>query len=108
MRMSLRSDATAAIGIVDRDGLGRVRHLAAGDLWIQQRVRRSEIAVSKWPGRDNPADLCKKGLDNVTLSRHMTTFGFAHLDGRAESASALKKGAGSLSFKSLDAYVSAV
>ena len=35
----LLSDATAAIGIVKRLGLGRVRHLAVGDLWIQQRLR---------------------------------------------------------------------
>ena len=94
IRLSLRSDATAAIGIVDREGLGRVRHLATGDLWIQQRVRRSEIAVSKWPGRDNPSDLGTKGLDSVTMSRHMATLGFSHLDGRAASAPALKRGAG--------------
>ena len=36
----LLSDATAAIGIVRRLGLGRVRHLATADLWIQQRLRR--------------------------------------------------------------------
>ena len=95
IRLSLRSDATAAIAIVHREGLGRVRHLATGDLWIQQRVRRSEIAVSKWPGRDNPSDVGTKGLDGVTMSRHMATLGFSLLDGRAASALALKQGAGS-------------
>ena len=95
IRSSLRSDATAAIGIVDREGLGRVRHLAAADLWIQQRVRRSEMAVSKLPGRDNLVDLGTKGLDSVTLSRHMATRGFVHRDSRAEFVPALKKGAGS-------------
>ena len=95
IRLSLRSDATAAIGIVDREGLGRVRHLATGDLWIQQRVRRSEVAVTKWPGRDKPSDVGTKGLDGVTMSRHMATFGFSLLDGRAASAPALKQGAGS-------------
>ena len=33
--LAMRSDATAAIGIVGRDGLGKVRHLATADLWIQ-------------------------------------------------------------------------
>ena len=30
----LRADATAAIGIVRRRGLGKIRHLAVGDLWV--------------------------------------------------------------------------
>jgi hypothetical protein len=45
--LSMYSDAAAAIGMVRREGLGRVRHLAVGDLWIQQRVRSGEIHVSK-------------------------------------------------------------
>ena len=57
IRLALCSDATAAIGIVDREGLGRVRHLATADLWVQQRVRSGEISVSKWPGKDNVADI---------------------------------------------------
>ena len=35
----IKSDATAAIGMARRLGLGRVRHLATSDLWIQQRLR---------------------------------------------------------------------
>ena len=31
----VKSDAIAAIGIVKRQGLGRVRHLAVADLWVQ-------------------------------------------------------------------------
>ena len=33
--VAVKSDATAAIGMVHRLGLGKVRHLAVGDLWIQ-------------------------------------------------------------------------
>ena len=58
--LHLLSDATAAIGIVCRLGLGRVRHLATADLWIQQRLRCGGVKVSKWPGTDNPADLMTK------------------------------------------------
>ena len=34
-KIAVRSDATAAIGIVARVGLGKVRHLAVADLWVQ-------------------------------------------------------------------------
>ena len=39
-KVVLKSDAAAAIGITQRVGLGRVRHLAVSDLWIQQRIKR--------------------------------------------------------------------
>ena len=54
MRLSLKSDATAAIGITEREGLGKVRHLATADLWVQQRLRRNEFRISKVPGTENP------------------------------------------------------
>ena len=34
--INTRTDASAAIGIVPRRGLGRVRHLATTDLWLQE------------------------------------------------------------------------
>ena len=45
--LTVKSDATAAIGICKREGLGRVRHLATGDLWIQQLVRRKGVKLMK-------------------------------------------------------------
>ena len=38
-QLSVLTDATAAIGICRRRGLGKVRHLAVADLWIQDRVK---------------------------------------------------------------------
>ena len=76
------SDATAAIGMVRREGLGRVRHLAVGDLWIQQKVRSGEIAVAKIPGVDNPSDMCTKGLDLPSILKHMGSLGLILATGR--------------------------
>ena len=45
--VAIKSDATAAIGMVHRLGLGKVRHLAVGDLRVQQHVRSGKIRVSK-------------------------------------------------------------
>ena len=93
-RLALCSDATAAIGIVDREGLGRVRHLATADLWVQQRVRSGELSISKWPGKDNVADIGTKGVDGLTLTKHLLAFGFAQFEGRAQCAPELKQTVG--------------
>ena len=59
-RLMLQSDAAAAIGITQRLGLGRVRHLSVSDLWIQQQVREGALEVSKIPGEKNGSDLLTK------------------------------------------------
>ena len=46
------TDATAAIGICRRRGLGKVRHLAVADLWGQDKVRAKDFElVKELPGR---------------------------------------------------------
>ena len=37
--VAIESDATAAIGMVHWLRLGKVQHLAVGDLWVQHHVR---------------------------------------------------------------------
>ena len=58
----MRSDATAAIGMVNRLGLGKVRHLAVSDLWVQQVRQRHEVEFRKIDGTLNPADLLTKAV----------------------------------------------
>ena len=67
---AIKSDATAAIGMVHRLGLGKVRHLAVGDLWVQHHVRSGEIRVFKMSGLENPSDAQTKYLGPETLLRH--------------------------------------
>eukprot|EP00969_Alexandrium_andersonii_P196165 8666716-Alexandrium_andersonii.AAC.1 len=43
------ADSSAAIGICRRAGIGRVRHLAVGQLWVQERVRAGDFELIKWP-----------------------------------------------------------
>ena len=69
--ISILSDATAAIGMVRRLGLGKVRHLATADLWVQQKVRDGSIAVSKVPGLENGADLMTKFKPRPEILRQM-------------------------------------
>ena len=49
-KLRLESDASAVIGITQRQGLGKIRHLSVADLWIQQRIRSGAIKVTKCQG----------------------------------------------------------
>ena len=90
MRLTLKSDATAAIGITQREGLGKVRHLTTADFWVQQRLRRNEFRILKVPGTENPADLGTKGVEHAAMLKHMRALGFVSLGGRPTAAPALK------------------
>ena len=82
MKLRIQSDATAAIGMVQREGLGKVRHLAVADLWIQNKRSSKEIDYVKIDGKLNPADILTKGVDGETLSRHVRFLGFRIFRGR--------------------------
>ena len=68
--VAIECDATAAIGMVHRLGLGKVRHMAVGDLWVQHRVRSGNIRVSNMSGLENPSDAQTKDLGPEPLLRH--------------------------------------
>ena len=73
LSLEVHSDATAAIGIVKREGLGRVRHLAVADLWIQQKQKLGVISYHKVPGPLNSSEVLTKRLDADTMRRHLAT-----------------------------------
>ena len=51
-KIGVYTDASAAIGIVQRKGAGKVRHIDVGMLWIQQDCRSGKVDVWKVePGR---------------------------------------------------------
>ena len=78
----VKSDAVAAIGIVKRQGLGRVRHLAVADLWVQQKAKSGEVAYQKLEGKKNTSDMLTKAVDSDTLMRHMQALGMEFREGR--------------------------
>ena len=73
--LTVKSDAIAAIGIVKRQGLGRVRHLAVADLWVQQRAKAGEVNYCKLDGKKNTSDIMTKAVDGDLIKRHMQTLG---------------------------------
>ena len=86
LSLQVMSDATAAIGISRRRGLGKVRHLATADLWMQDRIRKGDFSLEKIAGADNPADMLTKHVARDLISKHMSTLGLFYEEGRAKSA----------------------
>ena len=87
--LTLRADAQAAIGICRRSGIGRVRHLAVGQLWIQERIRERTIALEKVAGESNPADAATKHLCAESLRKCYSALGCEARSGRSGAAPAL-------------------
>ena len=53
----LETDSSAASGIVRRRGCGKMKHLEAKQLWVQDVIMKKEIAVKKIPREKNPSDV---------------------------------------------------
>ena len=93
--LDVLADSSAAIGICRRTGIGKVRHLVVGQLWVQERVRNGDFALTKHPGAQNPADILTKAVEGGLIQRHMAAMGAREEQGRAASAPLLI-GAGGL------------
>ena len=86
VNLEIHADSSAAIGICKRSGIGRVRHLSVGQLWVQERIRSGEVKLFKVAGEFNPADAFTKPLARDVLDRHLHIMGLMRAIGRAETA----------------------
>ena len=84
--LSVSTDAAAAIGICRRRGLGKIRHLATADLWVQDRIKQGDFKLKRVPGVDNPSDILTKHVDRTILDKHLVTLNLQYEDGRPKSA----------------------
>ena len=69
LRVRLHIDAAAALGILERQGVGRVRHLDIGVLWLQEQQLRRIVELAKVLGTKNPADFFTKLMTTIAFSR---------------------------------------
>jgi hypothetical protein len=92
VKVALCTDSSAAVGICRRAGIGRVRHLAVGQLWVQELVRDGSVELYKVKGELNPADLLTKPLARAALDGHLGRLRLLRLGGRAASAPAASAG----------------
>ena len=65
--MKVRPDSSAARSMVQRQGIGRVRHLDASLLWIQQKEKEKVLTVAPIPTDLNCADSGAKNLAKKRL-----------------------------------------
>ena len=82
----VRIDSTAAIGIINRRGLGKVRHIHVQHLWLQEKTQKDGLVVEKVDGKQNVADLMTKAVNEETLVKHMTTMDMHFRTGRSAIA----------------------
>lgn len=78
-------DSSAALGIVKRQGCGKMRHVRVGMLWILQKEEDGELSYNKVLGTENPGDLMTKHLGQAVIDKHMKTISQEFRRGRAES-----------------------
>ena len=71
MKIKIHVDASAAIGIIQRRGLGKLRHVEVHELWMQDALRSGRLSVDKIDGKKNKADAGTKPLDEKKLMVHM-------------------------------------
>ena len=87
------ADASAALGIVHRKGLGKVRHLDTSTLWVQQAAYSKKISYDKVLGTLNPADMMTKHLAEPLRKTHVARIFNEWIEGRAGQAPKLCEGA---------------
>ena len=76
------TDATAAMGMAQRKGMGNVRHLETSQMWIQDKVFRRDLEIEKIGGKVNIADALTKHVDSKALAVHVEGIKLERRSGR--------------------------
>ena len=74
--VNLYLDASATKAIIERRGLGKLRHVEVRDLWMQEALRNKKFKLKKIATDANPSDLGTKPLMEGVIQKHMRTLGF--------------------------------
>ena len=74
------TDSSGAKGILQRQGVGRLRHLSCRTLWLQQLISAGIIKLCSVSGSINPADIGTKRLSAPRLRSLMSVLGLYNRD----------------------------
>ena len=69
------TDSSAAKGIVHRQGCGKVKHLEARQLWIQETVEKKIVKVQKVGRELNVSDAMTHHWSSIDGSKHFRRAG---------------------------------
>ena len=81
--ITLHTDSSTARGIIHRAGMGKLRHLETGYLWLQAAVKAKKLQVRKVLGTENPADLLTKHLSAADMWKNIEKLHMAPEAGRS-------------------------
>ena len=68
-------DSNAALAVTARRGVGKLRHVRIGDLWVQEAAANGDVSYRRVPGNTNPADLLTKHLLHPLMHAHVHRLG---------------------------------
>ena len=67
----MKTDSTAAKGMTNRGGHGKVKHLQTCELWLQEVVKDKRKEIQKVGTKSNPAELITKQLDGRAAAERL-------------------------------------
>ena len=79
-------DSSAALGVSQRMGQGKLRHVKIQALWVQEIQCNRRLRYHKVLGTRNPSDILTKHVGRELLTTHLATLGLEHRGGRADKA----------------------
>ena len=64
-------DASAALGVIRRQGVGRMKHIDVNMRWVRQKAAERTLDFQKFPGASNPADRVTKFVSKERIDYYM-------------------------------------
>ena len=94
-------DSSAALGIVRRVGLAKLKHVDTKYLWVQHARKEGRLGMFQVDGKLNGANLMTKYMGKEILERDMKNCGLIALSGRHADALKLEVDLGTISKSSV-------
>ena len=76
-KLVIKTDASAAVGVVLRHGTGKVKHSHIKQMWIQEKAKDGILKVEKNPRRINAADLMTHHFTDHEADVHLKSMNVA-------------------------------
>ena len=91
LELRVFTDATTGKSLVSRRGLGKVRHIAVNELWLQSHVHAKTVTIVKIKNKFNPSDMMTKYLTKMEMQQIMEHVQHQFEEGRPGAAPKLVK-----------------
>lgn len=70
-KLCVQMDVSAAIGVMQRRGVGKIRHLDVSTLWLQEKQLKQLMEVRKVHGLANAGGLMTKNVPFEVIKKHL-------------------------------------